>query len=260
MNHQTEKELKAPDAFVLTSEKVFTWIEHNARWIGIVIGVVVVLSLGWIGYGFWESSRELKAAEAIYKAEAELKTVEAKISEERSKLAEGQDKKKAATPDQLRPTDYVKDFAPSVAKIKEQIKANGNTKAGLVSALKISYFLMQQKQYQEALAVLDLTTYKPSNKDVLGGFWLMHRGLTYLENQKTDEAIAAYETVTKASALKEFHPEALLKLGVAYEVKGDKTKAREYYQRLESEFPNTEASTSAQQYLRLLDLNQSHQG
>lgn len=251
MNHKIEKELKAPDAFVSTSDKLFTMVEHHARSIGLFFMAILIVSTGWIGYGWIQSSRELSAADAIYKAEADLKAAQTKVENEQLK---------AAKPDQAPKADYAKEFAPSVEKIKEQIKANGSTKAALVSAIKLSRFLMQQKQYAEAMAVLDLTSYKPAPNDIVGGFWFMHRGLTYMENQKTEEAIKAYEAVVAASNLKSFHPEALLKLGVAYEVKGDKVKARESYQRLEREFPNTEASTSAQQYLRLLDLNQSQQG
>lgn len=256
-----KEELKAPDAFVSTTEKFFKWIEDHFQLIGMLLGAVLVVSLSWIGFNYYESKKEQQAADLIYAAEAELRVAETRVRDERAKklesLAGG---KKAAKSAEIRPPDYKTDFAPAVVKIKTQIQAHQKTKAALISALNLSYFLMQQEQYPEALAVLDLPTYKPSANDVLNGFWLMHRGLTYLENEKPDEAIAAYESVVKATGLKAFHPEALLKLGVAFELKGNPAKARESYERLTREFPKTEASSSAHQYLRLLDLNQSQQG
>jgi TolA-binding protein len=104
------------------------------------------------------------------------------------------------------------------------------------------------------LSVLDLPSYKPSAKDVVGGMWLMHRGIVLMENQKYDDAAKVYQEVVSSSDLKPFQPEALLKLGVVYEQKGEADKARQAYEKLAKEFPNTDASTSAQQYLRLLDL------
>lgn len=262
MSQRIDKaELKGPDVFVSTTDKIFHWIEHNFAMIGLLIGLGLVGSLGWLGYSYYDSSREQKAAGNIYSAEAELKAAETKVRDERAKmmgdLGAG---KKDIKPEQVRPVDFAKDYAPSVEKVKGKIKENASTKAAAVAALELSSFLMQQRQYAEAMNVLDIPTYKPSSSDVLGGFWLMQKGLTYLENQKVDEAISAYQSVLAAPALKTFQPEAMLKLGIALEVKGDRAKARETYERLGREFPNTEASTSAQQYLRLLELSQPKQG
>jgi TolA-binding protein len=46
----------------------------------------------------------------------------------------------------------------------------------------------------------------------------------------------------------------MLKLGMSYEMKGEAEKARQTYEKLGREFPDSEASSSALQYLRLLDL------
>jgi predicted negative regulator of RcsB-dependent stress response len=262
MSKQIDKqELKGPDAFVFTTEKALQWVKHNFAVMSILVIAAIVVSLGWLGYDYYDSSREERATGAIYKAESELKSAESKVRDERAKMmGEVAAGKKGVKPELVRPADYVKDFAPAVEKVKEQIKAHSSTKAALISALSLSSFLMQQKQYTEALNILDIPTYKPSSHETLGGFWLMQRGITYLENQKTDQAIDAYQNVLSSPDLKIFQPEAMLKLGVALELKGDKAKARETYERLGREFPNTEASTSAQQYLRLLELNQAKQG
>lgn len=272
MSSKIDKDmLKNPDIFVSTSDKIFEYAEKHFKTVATIFVLVVVAGVGYVAYGYVVASQEQKAAEALYLPEAALKKSEGTVRDERAKqmqqLAATGDKAKdktkkvgPASGENLRPVDYAKDFAPNVAAVKSAIVAHASSKAAMVSALNLSYFLTQQKQYSEALAVLDLPKYHPSTTELLGGFWLMHRGMILLENSQVEPAMESYESILKASTLKPFHPEALLKLGLCYEVKGNAEKARETYEKLGREFPDTEASTTAQQYLRLLALNAHKQG
>lgn len=251
--------LKEPDAFVSSSHIVLHWIERHAMTMGALVVLGSALGLAYVSYGYMADRSEEQAAESIYKAEAELKKAEAKIREERAKkmqelagLSKG--KKPEANPETLRPVDFGKDYAGLVTKVKEQLKKESGTRAAMVSALNLSYFLVQQQQFQEALEVLKTPTFKPGSKDLLGGFWRMHYGLVLLENGKADEALQVYGEVIGQEPLKPFHAEALLKTGIALELKGDSTKAKETYEKVGREFPNTEAANSAAQYLRLMDM------
>ncbi|MBX3022315.1 MAG: tetratricopeptide repeat protein [Bdellovibrionales bacterium] len=254
-----KKELKGPDLFHSVSDRAFHWIEKNAGAVGALFGVLIVVGVVWVAYGYYQSHVESKAAEALYAPEAELRKAETSVREERAKAMQelaglSTKAKSVAKPESVRPVDYAKDFAPLVEKLKSEVKRQGGTKAGLMSAMNLSSFLLQQKQYPEALTVLELVSYKPSYRDILGGFYLMHQGLVFMENQKYDDAAKAYQSVVDAKNLGAFHPEAMLKLGVAYELKGQADKAKQTYEKVGRDFPGSEASTSAQQYLRLLEL------
>lgn len=233
-----KKELKGPDAFVSTSDKVFLWIERHAKTAALVAVAVAVVAVGWIVYGYVQAANERKAADALYGPEAALKKLEAPAGELGAKV----------------PKKDAVDFAPAVEKVKVAIKEHAGTRAAVVSALNLSYFLLQQKKAGEALEVLALPSFQPSAKDMLGGFWLMHKGVLLTETQKFEEAQKAFQGVVESSALGVFHPEALLKLGIAQELKGDVEKARQTYQKIAREYPQSEASTSATQYLRLLEM------
>lgn len=252
----TKKDLKGPDAFVSGTDHLFAWIEKHSKSIISLCVVAILASITYVGYAYWSQRTENQAAEALYQPEGDLKKIETKIREERAeKMKDLAANKGAAT----RPADFAQDYAPTVEKVRAQIKNHAGTRAALVSALNLASFLMQQKQYALALEVLEIPRFEPAKGDLLGGFRLMHRGLAYLENAKAEEALKAYEEVLKSSALNYFHSEALLKSGVAYELKGDAVKAREMYEKLGRDFPNTEASTTGQQYMRLLELK-SKQG
>lgn len=249
-------DLKTPDVFHTTSDKVFHWIERHAQTVGLVVAAAVVLSLGWIGYGFIDARRESAAAEALFGPETALKKVETRVHDERAKQMTGVDapgdrKKK---PEPARAPDFQTDFAPVVEALEVQIKANANTRAGLVAAMSLSHVLIEEKQYARALAALDLVTYRPRSADIMSGFWYMHRGLALLETQKYAEAIQAYRAVLDTKSLDALHPEAMLKLGVAQDLAGDAAAARQTFEKLSREYPGTEASAAAGQSLRVLEL------
>jgi len=257
-----KKDLKGPDSFQSASDKLFLFANRHIGVIGAILGIVVVASLGWVGYGFYQTSVETKAAEALYGPEADLKKAETTVREERAKKMQelaGGSAKRVTKPELARPVDYAKDYASAVEKLKSVIKQYSGTKAAMMATMNLSTFLLSQKQYPEALEVLTLTSYRPSSSDIMAAFWHMHQGLTYMENQKFDEAAKAYQAVVDSKALAAFHPEAMLKLGVAYELKGQADKAKQTYEKIGRDFPGSEASSSAQQYLRLLELK-SQQG
>ncbi len=234
-------DIKAPDAFVSFSDHVLSWMEkHFMTMIGLAL-IALVGAAGYMGYGYWQSTKESSAAEALQKPESDLRKME-------EGLASKDPKAVAKAP------EFSKEYLPSIEKIKSELKAHSNTKAALVSAMNLSLFLIQQKQFDQALEVISIPTYKPSDKNVLSAFWNMHRGLVLIEAKKYKEATDSYQEVLKSASLKYFHPEALLKLGVALELQGDKAKARDTYEKLNREFPGSEASLTGQQYLRLLDM------
>lgn len=249
-----KNDLKGPDSFQATSHVVLEWIQKHAGLVLSVTGLAIVGTAAWLTMSYLQHKKEQAAVDAIYSSEAALKKAEEKVREDRAKKMQESLKTKKSAAEPVRPVDFASDYAPLVEKLKVAIQENASTRAAVISALNLSGFLIQQKRYEEALAVLDLPKFKPGQKDVLSGFWHMHRGLTLLENKKADEALEIYNSVLSSEPLKAFHPEALLKAGVAWEVKGDVAKARETYEKLSREHPNTEASTSAQQYLRLIDL------
>jgi TolA-binding protein len=264
-NSDIKDALKQPDTFVSTSHVVLKFVEDHAKIFGTLVLVASIGGIAYVSHSFWRNQVEAKAAERLYKLEAELKKAEGKIREERAKkmqemagLTAG--KKKDVKIDEPRPVDFAKDFAGIVGNLKAELKNVSGTRAAVVSALNLSSFLVQQKQYQEALEVLKSPDVKPAATDLLGGFWRMHYGLVLIENNKADEALALYQEVLATDTLKAFHPEALLKLGIAFEVKGDSPKARETYEKLGRDYPGTEASAAATQYMRLLDLKTRGQG
>lgn len=251
--------IKQPDAFITTSEHILAWIERHATLMFTLVLVGTLGGVGYVGYNYFRHRAEAAAVNALYGPEAELKKAEAKIRDERAKkMQELAGLKNGAqapsNPDDLRPVDYAKDYAPAVERLKAALKEQAGTRAAVVSALNLANFLVQQKQYAEALSVIQIPTFKPSTSDLLGGFWRMHQGLVLLENDKAKEALELYKEVVAAADLQPFHSEAMLKMGITYELLGDKTQAQSTYEKIGREFAKSEAASSAAQYLRLMEM------
>lgn len=254
MSKKIDKEdLKGPDVFVGTSDRVFAWVEKKAKVLVSIAVAVVVAVAGYMVVSYVQSVKEVSAAEALYVPEAELKKAEAALREGRGDQIKDLLKKDAKIPPPAVP-DYARDYAPKVDALMGQLREHSGTKAAMISAMNLSYFLLQQKQFSQAMEVLTLVKYSPKSSDLLNGFWQMHRGLTLIENQQFDQALQAYQSIVKAKELSYFHPEALLKTGFTYEMKGDEAKARETYEKIGRDFPRTDAATTAQQYIRLMEL------
>ncbi|MGE4130053.1 MAG: tol-pal system YbgF family protein [Bdellovibrionales bacterium] len=251
MSKKQHEEAKAPDAFLTTSNQVLNWIEKHALPVFGAVGLLAVIGIGYVGYGYWQRQVEQKAAEHIYQFESDLKKAEKQVEEERSKIqAKGKKELEA-------PIDFDKSYSAIVESIKQAIRKESGTRAAVVSALGLSNFLLQQKQYANALEVLQLPTFHPGTGDLLGAFFRMQYGAVLIENAKPDEAIKNYAEIVDSKNLKAFHPEAMLKMGISHEMKGDLNKAREVYEKIGREYPNSEASSTANQYLRLMELNSS---
>lgn len=252
-----KKSLKGPDTFVSASDRAFAWIEKHTKIIGAAVGGVLLVVIAILAFNYINAQKETKATDALAAPQADLEKAQESVREARAKQM--QDKLGDKKPQVSAPVDYAKDYAPAVERIKAEIKNHSGTKAALVSGLTLASFLLEQKQFEEALNVLNLVTYRPGEGDMLSGFLNMHRGLIYLENKKFDEALQSYQVVLGSKQLKYFHPEAMLKSGVVHEMKGDAAKAKATYEQLTRDFPDTEASRSARQYLRILE-TQSKQG
>jgi len=241
-------DVRVPDAFHVAADKSMDFVAKNAKVFLAAFLVLLIGGVGYAAYGFLESRKERMAIEGLYPAEAELKK------------AQGGNDSELPIPPVVNAADYDKKYATAVSKYQAQIQSFSDTKAAAVAAMNLSSFLRQQKRYEEAMKVLEIPRFRPSNQDLMAGFWHMHRGIVFLENKAHDQALEAYQNVLKDNALKLFHSEALLKLGFCYEQKGETAKAQESYERIEREFPNTDAAQAAQQYLRILQLKSIKQG
>ncbi len=117
------------------------------------------------------------------------------------------------------------------------------------TALKgIGFAHRQMQQYDKALLAFEKVV-AGEIRDELGAEAQFLRGECYLDQKKYDQAIAEYIKVA-IYPLQEWQAKALYELAVALERKGEPVKARDQFNRLISQYPDTQAAKVAKGQLK----------
>lgn len=221
----TKEELKQPDFFVSHGTQMAEFI-LKFQGIFLTIGALILVGgLAWIGISYWQSHRENAATSALY-------PVEKKIQDE-------SEKNKTISDASLQDYDKV-------------LHENSSARSSLVSLISLSPQLIKAGKANWALDEIAKLSYQPSNRDMHFGLQKMTQGLLALESQQPDKAIEFYQQILNQDSQKSFHADALLKLGVAYQMKKDVAKARETFEKVRKEHPRTQAGEMAFEYLLAL--------
>jgi hypothetical protein len=249
---------------MISKDQFLAFLEKHSRAVLSSAGIALVLGTGFAAYSFWQAHRESTAAEAIYKAEANLRKVEqtslASKAQNIKKLSEGAGATSDKTGAGASEESFATTFLPAVKEIQATIANHAGTRAALVSAMSLSSFLMQKKQTELAGEVMGLPKYEPSRNEILGGLWRMQKALVLIENKKYPEAESLLQDIIKSDDLKLLHGEAWLRIGLAQEAQGQKDRAKETYLRVAKEFSASESGRSANQQLRWMALPETERG
>lgn len=121
----------------------------------------------------------------------------------------------------------------------------GYTKAGNLAKFYAGTALIKQGKFAESIEYLKGF----SSSDILvqaRAYSLL--GDAYSELGDIDQSINFYEKASKYKPTKEFTPDYLFKLGLAYELNKDYSNAAKTYNRIIEDFPNSPKSNEAKKY------------
>jgi outer membrane protein assembly factor BamD (BamD/ComL family) len=220
----TKEELRT-DFFLSHSQQVAAFIGRHTKSLMILVAAIVVVSVGWLAVGYLQSHKEKIASAAFY-------PVEKKITDEMEK------------------TKTVSDAA--IADYEKVLVEYPSSRATLVSLVSVTPVLMKANKTEKAAAWFKKLTFSPGSSEFHFALLKMTEGLLALETKQADQAISDYQAVLSSDAQKAFHPEALLKSGIAFEMKNDNAKAKEAFERVRREHPTSESAELAFQYLLYL--------
>jgi predicted negative regulator of RcsB-dependent stress response len=256
---KSEIDARTPDAFLSFSDKALKWIEDNWAPVGGVFGVLIVAGLGWVGYSQWQGYTERKAAVAIYEVEAKIRDKrdafareEDKRLQELSNALDSKDKNKTLPDLSPRKIDFDSNFADLARELEKRILDHKNTNAAAVASLNLAGLYLSNKKAE--LADAFLSKIERAKDPSLTALLKMQKAIIAMELGDFPRATAGFESLISDRKSEFLHPDALLKLGVCQEKQGQVEDAKGTFERVSTEYADSEAGRSAKAYLRLLQL------
>jgi tetratricopeptide (TPR) repeat protein len=211
---------KVEQAFSRTEQ----FIEKNQKIILIVVGVVVVIVLGFFGFRrLYLEPKEKEAQAQMFMAE---------------KYFEMDSINKALNGD-----GNYKGFL-------DIIDQYGITKSANLSQYYAGICYLKKGDYEKAIDYLEDFS---SDDQIIGPMATMAIGDAYMELKQTDKAIDYYLEGADKKKNEFTTPVILMKAGWAYEEQGQYEKALEIYKRIKTEFPRSTEGREAPKYIAKME-------
>ncbi len=236
---------------MVNRESMTRWMEDHFVGIAVSLGLVFLLGLAYVGYSHWLGRQEAHATEALYEVESQLSKLKERVDDPQNMdfLANLKDEK-----NKKKPVDFDSEVQPLLKTAETRLKAHANTKAAVVTALKLSDLLFTLGRQSEAQTVLTWVTYRPKKGSLLFALQKLHMGHLLASAGNFQGAMDQIQSVVDTPSMRTFHAEAILRLGILSEQLNHVDRARDYYTKVSSEFGESEAARIAKNYLRALEL------
>lgn len=237
---QTRKQdLKQPDVFIGTMDRLQDWAEDNVRGI-IIIGIILVL--GGILAGavvFFNKKQEEKAAVLEF---------EARQFFHQEGPASGEDEELTAEENYNKAIEYYREVIADYPRSNSAVMARyylGNSFMGL-------------EEFGSAITAYEDFLSSERDSAVLRGFVFQRLGYAYLGSGKTGKAMDAFKLGLDAEGLLN-KDQIYYELGRLYHDEGKNEEAIRNYQSVVNEFPDSPFLSEAQSGLRDLGVTEVKQ-
>ena len=125
---------------------------------------------------------------------------------------------------------------------------------GALAAVETAHFLNLYGESAQGLALLEQARGKFQKKTLPGFLLAFQTGTALMNAQKYPSALKHFKWLEQNPKAQWLHADVLLHTGLTYEKLKKYSKARQVYQKLKMQFPNTAPARRAVQYLNLLKI------
>lgn len=243
------------DDFLIKSNNIMSWLMENRRMVGFVVGVVVVVALGFIFFNNQAEKTAVKKSSFMtgaFETYTALTKDEAETLEKQREAYLKQQGIAAEADDILRVTYTVKDDQTRYVMIEKHLKDHVQKIPGEIveptAELMLAGAQAKIRSAADARPAYDKAA-ASSNADIRL-FAMLGQAEMLVGEQKYDEALSMFDSIAAASpALSAY---ATFEKGRIHEIKGETDKAIAAYDRIIREFPNSGDDQKALARLRIL--------
>jgi tetratricopeptide (TPR) repeat protein len=208
-----------------TLSKAELFIEMHQKNIAIVIGAIVVVVGGYLGYkNFYAAPREKQAQAQMFGAQQYFEKDSFKLALK----GDGNN--------------------PGFLTVIDEF---GGTKAGNLAHYYAGICYLKTGQFQQAIDNLESFS---ADDEFVAPIALGATGDCYMELGKTDQAIDYYNKASKKSENEMTTPLYLMKAGIASEIKGDFKTALENYNTIKEKYKKSQQATEIDKYIARAEL------
>src|SRR5690554_4163605 len=215
--------LESPDALANQLDKAQSFVQSNNKLFLVIGGVLLVGILAFVGFHYYQDSRESEAQKALYKAIYDFEA------------------------DSLNLALNGKGGNEGLLAIADNY---GSTNAGKLANFYAGVALLKEGKYDDAIA--RLKAYSSSDLLLQARAYALI-GDAFMEKGDYKEAISYYKRAADYKPNQFFTPGYLLKLGLAYEKNNQIQEAAPVYKRIIDEFPMSSEVMNAKKYLGVVE-------
>jgi predicted negative regulator of RcsB-dependent stress response len=263
MDKITEKEIRQPDAFIQTIDRVNEKLQPNKKIIMAAVAALVLAGIAWATWDLYGSRREAQAQEALFiathqvdKKEQELTPAnkpdpkDAKNSKNVKPKVDAADK---ATLD-AKPKNFDTDYGVPAKSLQSVIESYPGTRASWLAALDLARLHQQYGDVDQSLQALQQPKLEVGNKagDLISATIQLRMGDLLQIKGQCDQAVTKWNLITAANGFVPLQPEALLRTGLCYETLKNFDGARNTYEKLSKDAPDSRAGREGKKFLKLL--------
>lgn len=260
-NRISKAELKKPDAFTATGQKILNWLAENAMIVVAVLGAGVVVLLGIGAWSYVSENREIALQEKYFVLEKKLQETRARFEEaaaaERMKKA---DPKAAANANKgpMATGDLEKDYGNIPLELEAFINEAPQSNAALMAGLHLANLYSTHGKVDQALGVLQKLNTGEKTNSFLRALIVHQKAALTAEKGDCAGAISLWEKISSDKKAQFLHQESKLNIGLCHEKNGDLTAAQKFYgEAAQGADADSAAAKDAEKYLRLSRLKQS---
>lgn len=215
--------LESSDALANQLDKAQSFVQSNNKLFLVIGGVLLVGILAFVGFHYYQDSRESEAQKALYKAIYDFEA------------------------DSLTLALNGKGGNEGLLAIADNY---GSTNAGKLANFYAGVALLKEGKYDDAIA--RLKAYSSSDLLLQARAYALI-GDAFMEKGDYKEAISYYKRAADYKPNQFFTPGYLLKLGLAYEKNNQIQEAAPVYKRIIDEFPMSSEVMNAKKYLGVVE-------
>lgn len=247
----TKEEVKRSDIFIRITDHTIAWIEKHGKSIAMTILVFAMAGAAYVGYEAKLKSDEKKAQATLYSLRTQGEKLEVSFKSEKKTDEEGG----VGASQEATPTlDFNQHFAPLIKEYTQFFADYRKTNSEKVGYLQLADLYAQNERWEEATKLLEKGLKLTDKRDFYYGLLAIKLSQVQMSSKAFDHAVKTLETISGQPEQKHLHAESLLRIGLCYSLQSNGEKAKQYFERVERDFANSDAAKSAKNYLRLMAL------